>query len=79
MKKGLLLAILMALPSAVMAQNTPAGMTPAQAKRAEAYFHYSLARVHDQGEDWDESIKEYRKALEITPNDANIYSSMART
>jgi tetratricopeptide (TPR) repeat protein len=79
MKKGLLLAILMALPSAVMAQNTPAGMTPAQAKRAEAYLHYSLARVHDQGEDWDESIKEYKKALEIVPNDANIYTSMAHT
>src|SRR6185436_4325023 len=38
-----------------------------------------LARVHDQGEDWDESIKEYKKALDITPNDANIYASMART
>src|SRR6185436_9628939 len=38
-----------------------------------------LARVHDQGEDWDESIKEYKKALEIAPNDANIYASMART
>ncbi len=79
MKKALLLAILVALPSSVVAQNTPAGMTPAQAKRAEAYFHFSMARVLDQGEEWDESIKEYKKALEISPNDADIYSSMART
>jgi tetratricopeptide (TPR) repeat protein len=79
MKKALLLAILLAVPSVGVAQNTPVGMTPAQAKRAEAYFHFSLARVLDQGEDWDESIKEYKKALEITPNDANIYASMART
>ena len=49
MKKALLLAILMALPSAILAQNTPTGMTPAQAKRAEAYFHFSMARVLDQG------------------------------
>lgn len=79
MKKALLLAILVAIAPSVMAQNTPAGMTPAQAKRAEAYFHFSMARVFDQGEDWDESIKEYKKALEISPNDADIYSSMART
>lgn len=79
MKKALLLAILMALPSAVLAQDTPAGMTPAQARRAEAYFHFSMARVLDQGEDFDESIKEYKKALEISPNDANIHLSMART
>ena len=79
MKKALLLAILMALPSAILAQNTPSGMTPAQAKRAEAYFHFSMARVLDQGENWDESIKEYKKALDISPNDANIYTSMART
>ncbi len=79
MKKALLLAILVALPSSILAQSTPAGMTPAQAKRAEAYFHFSMARVFDQGEDWDESIKEYKKALEITPNDPNIHTSMART
>jgi len=79
MKKALLLAILAAVPSAVMAQNIPAGMSAAQAKRAEAYFHFSMARVLDQGENWDESIKEYKKALDITPNDANIYASMART
>ena len=79
MKKALLLAILMAFPSVILAQNTPAGMTPTQAKRAEAYFHFSMARVLDQGENWDESIKEYKKALDISPNDANIYTSMART
>ena len=79
MKRVLLLAFLLALGSSAMAQNTPAGMTPAEAKRAEAYFHFSMARVLDQEQAFDESIKEYRKALDISPNDADIYSAMART
>ena len=61
-----------------MAQNPP-GMTPAEAKRAEAYFHFSMARVLDQEMAFDESIKEYRKALELSPTDADIYAAMART
>jgi tetratricopeptide (TPR) repeat protein len=79
MKRVLLLAFLLALGSSAMAQNTPAGMTAAEAKRAEAYFHFSMARVLDQEQAFDESIKEYRKALDITPNDADIYSAMAKT
>jgi tetratricopeptide (TPR) repeat protein len=61
-----------------MAQN-PAGMTPAEAKKAEAYFHFTMARVLDQEMAFDESVKEYRKALDLTPNDADIYTSLART
>src|SRR5215510_10829662 len=79
MKRVLLLAFLLALGSSALAQNTPAGMTAAEAKRAEAYFHFTMARVLDQEQAFDESIKEYRKALEITPNDADLYSAMART
>ena len=79
MKRVLLLAVLLAPGSSAIAQNTPAGMTPAEAKKAEAYFHFSMARVLDQEQAFDDSIKEYRKALEVTPNDAEIYSAMART
>jgi len=79
MKRALILVSLLALAPSLMAQNAPAGMTSAEARRAEAYFHFSMARVLDQDQDWDESIKEYRKALEINPNDADIYSAMART
>ena len=79
MKKALFLAFLLALAPSAMAQSTPAGMTPAEAKKADAYFHFSMARVLDQGQEWDDSIKEYRKAIEISPNDADIYSAMART
>jgi tetratricopeptide (TPR) repeat protein len=61
-----------------LAQN-PAGMTPAQARKAEAYFHYSMARILDQSEEFDESIREYRKAIEINPNDSAVYTSMAQT
>src|SRR5678816_2759181 len=78
MKRALILVSLLALSPSLMAQN-PAGMTPAEAKRADANFHFSMARVLDQDQEWDESIKEYRKALDITPNDADIYSAMART
>src|SRR5688572_9480482 len=78
MKRVRLLALLLAFGSSAMAQNSP-GMTPAEAKRAEAYFHFSMARVLDQEQAFDESIKEYRKALDISPNDADIYSAMART
>src|SRR6188768_1926853 len=74
MKRVLLLAVLLAPGSSAIAQNTPAGMTPAEAKKAEAYFHFSMARVLDQEQAFDDSIKEYRKALEVTPNDAEIYS-----
>ena len=62
-----------------MAQNSPAGMTAAEAKKAEAYFHFTMARVLDQEQSFDESLKEYRKALDITPNDADLYAAMART
>ena len=79
MKRVLLLAFLLAPGSSAMAQNTPAGMTAAEAKKAEAYFHFTMARVLDQEQAFDESIKEYRKALEITPNDADVYAAMART
>lgn len=79
MKRVLLPAFLLVLGTSALAQNVPAGMTPAEAKKAEAYFHFSMARVLDQEQAFDESIKEYRRALEITPNDADIYSAMART
>lgn len=78
MKKALLPVFLLALGSSVMAQ-TPTGMTPAEGKKADAYFHFSMAKVLDQEQAFDDSIKEYRKALDAAPNDAEIYSSMART
>ena len=79
MKKALFVAFFLGLASVAMAQSTPAGMTPAEAKKADAYFHFSMARVLDQGQEWEASIKEYQKAIEISPNDADIYSAMART
>jgi len=78
MKRVLLPALFLALGSSAMAQ-IPAGMTAAEAKKADAYFHFTMARVLDQEQAFDDSIKEYRKALEITPNDADIYTAMART
>src|SRR5688572_9516253 len=79
MKRVPFLAFLLALASPAIAQNPPAGMTTSEAKKAEAYFHFSMARVLDQEQNFEESIKEYRKALEVTPNDADVYAAMART
>ena len=79
MKRALILVLLLTAPPSLLAQSAPSGLTAAEAKRAEAYFHFSMARVLDQNQQWDESIKEYRKALDISPNNADIYSAMART
>jgi tetratricopeptide (TPR) repeat protein len=54
-------------------------MTPAEAKKAEAYFHFSMARLFDQEQDWEESLKEYRKALDIDPNNADLHTALARS
>jgi tetratricopeptide (TPR) repeat protein len=78
MKKGILLALLVAFVPSALAQNN-SGLNAAQAKRAEAYYHFSLARILDQQEEYDKSISEYKKALELSPSDSVIYSSMAQT
>src|SRR5262245_15409815 len=78
MKRALLLVLLLAFGSSAIAQ-TPAGMTPAEGKKADAYFHFSMAKVLDQEQAYDDAIKEYRKALEANPNESDIYASLART
>jgi tetratricopeptide (TPR) repeat protein len=76
MRKAVLGVIVLALVPAAFGQ---AGMSPAEAKRAEAYFHFSMARILDQQEEWDEAVKEYKKALEATPDDAGLHTALART
>lgn len=77
MKKVSVLALILAFAPAVFAQNT--GLNPAETKKADAYYHFSMARVLDEMEQWDRSIAEYQEALKLTPNDPVIYTAMART
>ena len=79
MKRGTLLALVLAFSPGLLAQNPPTGLTAAQSRRAEAYFHFSMARMLDQQGDWDASIAEYKKAIELSPNDSVIHAAMAQT
>jgi tetratricopeptide (TPR) repeat protein len=79
MKRGSLLALLLVFSSAAYAQNTPMGLTTAEARRAQAYYHFSMARMLDQQGDWEGSIEEYKKAMELSPNDSVIHAAMAQT
>jgi len=78
MKKVFLVLLLAAfavtaLPVAYAQTNTPSR------GRAEAYLHFSKARMlADQGL-LNEAVNEYKRALELDPNNSSIYSEMAET
>src|SRR5262245_1856898 len=77
MKKGFLGLVLLSFVSSGLAQTTPAD--PTQSKRSETYYHFSLAILLDEQGDWTKAIEEYKKALELDPNNSLIYSEMAET
>jgi len=47
--------------------------------RAQAYYHFSRARLLDDQGQPGQAIEEYKKALEIDPNNSLIYSEMAES
>src|SRR5437667_2925675 len=54
----------------------------AQAKvtsRTEAYYHFSKARMLDDGGQAAQAIEEYKKALDLDPNNSLILSEMAES
>src|SRR5215813_2387313 len=57
-----------------------AGLAQSQTKtRADAYYHFSKARfLDDQGQS-SQAIDEFKKALELDPNNSLIYSEMAES
>jgi tetratricopeptide (TPR) repeat protein len=69
-----LLALLLTLATAatVFAQNP-------NAARAQAYYHFSKARLLDDQGQGNQAIDEYKKALELDPNNSLIYSEMAES
>src|SRR5438094_3839049 len=47
--------------------------------RAEAYYHFSKARLLDDQGQASQAIDEFKKALELDPNNSLIYSEMAES
>src|SRR5262245_36678669 len=45
--------------------------------RGDAYYHFAKARVLDDQGRTSQAIDEYKKALELDPNNSDIYSEMA--
>jgi tetratricopeptide (TPR) repeat protein len=47
--------------------------------RAEAYYHFSKARLLDDEGQASQAIEEYKKALELDPNNSLIYAEMGQS
>ena len=47
--------------------------------RSQAYYHFSRARILDEQGQAGQAIDEYKKALELDPNNSMIYSEMAES
>src|SRR5215475_9957930 len=57
-----------------------AGLAQSQTNtRAEAYSHFSKARFLDDQGQASQAIDEYKKALDLDPNNSLIYSEMAES
>src|SRR5215471_4873514 len=57
-----------------------AGLAQSQTNtRAEAYYHFSKARFLDDQGQASQAIDEYRKALDLDPNNSLIYSELAQS
>src|SRR3989454_8589351 len=56
------------------------GFTQAKTNsRLEAYYHFSKARLLDDQGKTSQAIEEYKKALELDPNNSLIFSEMAES
>ncbi len=73
MNKHLLVLLLLV---AFAANSFGQGQTNA---RAQAYYHFSKARLLDDQGQGNQAIDEYKKALELDPNNSQIYSEMAES
>lgn len=69
------LLVLLLVP-AVAITGLAQGQTNA---RAQAYYHFSKGRLLDDQGQTTQAIDEYKKALELDPNNSLIYSEMAET
>ena len=57
-----------------------AGLAQTKANsRTEAYYHFSKARMLDDQGQGSQAIDEYKKALELDPNNSLIFSEMGES
>jgi tetratricopeptide (TPR) repeat protein len=80
MKKGFFALLMVATAPSVFAQTT--AQTPPstqQPRRADSYYHFSLARLADADDRFEDAISEYKKALDLDPKNSTIYSQMAQS
>src|SRR5262245_56765465 len=76
MTRYLLVFLVLAVPSTGLAQAQAQTQTNT---RAEAYYHFAKARFLDDEGQAGQAIDEYKKALELDPNNSVIYSEMAQS
>src|SRR5580765_5173860 len=67
---GLVLVPALAVTALAQGQTNP---------RAQAYYHFSKGRLLDDQGQASQAIDEFKKALEIDPNNSLIYSEMAES
>src|SRR5215471_2270634 len=67
---GLLLVLATAMTALAQAPNST---------RSQAYYHFSRARLLDDQGQASQAIDEYKKALDLDPNNSLIYSEMAES
>ncbi len=65
-----LLAALAALQA--RAQPTAPSLSPAEAKRKEAVEHYLRAKLFAQDTEFEQAVKEFRKAVDLDPEDGPL-------
>jgi tetratricopeptide (TPR) repeat protein len=64
-----------ALPAAAQAQppgKAPA-LSPQEARRKEAAEHYIRARLYAQDTEFEQAVKEFRKAVDLDPEDGGLH------
>jgi tetratricopeptide (TPR) repeat protein len=75
MNKGFFVLLLMLAFATTGFQATQAQTNA----RAQAYYHFSKARILDEQGQASQAIDEYKKALELDPNNSMIYAEMAES
>src|SRR6476659_4764598 len=64
----------------LMVVTATTGLAQSQTNtRTEAYYHFSKARFLDDQGQASQAIDEYKKALDLDPNNSLIYSEMAES
>ena len=85
---GFPLALLLTCPDGMLAAQKAAGSQPGEPKsaaaeqnsakrRAEAYYHFSLARNYEESGNFLNAVDEYKKAIQQDPQSPNLYIELA--